>query len=306
MRHRALAFAILVVFTGCKKAATVEDKPAQGSGSDVAAAPHAPPDPPSAAAPAWKVESQPIELACGDKPLALPAPGTAAKPPVDRALGHGDAMTVCQDQASVAAACTCLAAAVDKWAGGISAPADCEVEQPSDPSAQLVKVSSNPPDGSKKSGGQAFVLIAKHAATWSPAGVVESAADIDLAETPKATQRATIARFVSQPVADGNLYWIESRHETQERSMGDLDHDGTAQGTICVAPKTAATRPFCYKPLNLGTWTYSFTTAKAGDPSACTITAVTAFAVNLEPASATVRLVHGNDSEGLAGHYRLP
>src|SRR5437868_3744255 len=196
MRDRVLVLAILAVATGCKKA--VEEKPTQGSpGSGYGTvAPAAPAAPPAAAPPAWKLESQPIDLACGDKPLKLPPPG-AGKPPVDRALGRADAIGVCQDQVSVAAACACLAGAVDKWAGGISTPAECEVQKPSDPGAQLVEVSSNPPEGASRTGGEAFVLIVKHGATWSPAGVVEIAPDIDLAVTPKASQRATIARLES-------------------------------------------------------------------------------------------------------------
>lgn len=314
MRDRALGFAILAVVAGCKKAAPVDEKPGSGSGSgsQTAATPPAPPDAASTPAPAptWKLESQPVALACGDKPLTLPPPATT-KPPVDRALGRADAISVCQDQPSVAAACTCLAGAVDKWAGGISAPAECEVTKQSDPGAQLVDVTSNPPDGASKVGGEAFVLIVRRGATWSPAGVVETAADIDLSVTPKATQRATIARFESRPVADGTLYWIESRHETQEHSVGDLDQDGAAQGTICVAPGVSAVSgvsappAFCYKPLALATWTYSFTPEKAKDPGACTVASVATFGVTLEPGAATVRVTHGNDSEGQSGHYRL-
>jgi hypothetical protein len=304
MRERAFAFAMVAVLAGCKKAAPVEDKPAPGSGSAAATPPVAPPDAASATAPAWKLDSQPVELTCDDKPLKLPAPGTV-KPPVDRTLGRAGAIAVCQNQASVAAACSCLAASVDKWAGGISAPGECEVQKQSDPHAQLVKVSSNPPDGATKSGGETFVLIARRDATWSPAGIVEVAPDIDFSETPKATQKATIARFESRPLADGTLLWIESRHETQEHSAGDLDQDGAAQATICVVPGAAASPAFCYKPLALGSWVYSFTTAKAGDPSACSVSSAATFAVSLEPGSATVRLTHGSDSEGLAGHYRL-
>jgi len=166
-------------------------------------------------------------------------------------------------------------------------------------------VSSNPPDGATKSGGETFVLIAGRDAAWSPAGIIEVAPDIDFSVTPKATQKATIARFESRPLADGTLYWIESRHETQEHSMGELDQDGAAQGTICVAPGAAAAPAFCYKPLALASWTYSFTPAKGGDSSACSVSSATTFAVSLESGSATVRLTHGNDSEGLAGHYRL-
>lgn len=305
MKHRALALATLMFVVGCKKAATVDDKPLPGSGSGSATAPRPAPDGPVANAPAWKVESQLVALACGDKPLKLPPPVPAAKPAVERMLAHADAMTVCQDQASVAAACTCLAGAVDKWAGGLSAPAECEVQNQADPRAQLVMVSSNPADGATKSGGTAFLLVARHGAMWSAAGIVEIAPDVDLSETPKASRRATIAKFEPHPLAAATLYWIESQSETQEHSMGDLDHDGAAHGTICVAPDAATAAPFCYKPLSLATWTYSFTPAKADAPDACTIQGVTSFEVGLDATSATVRLVHGNDSEGMAGRYRL-
>jgi hypothetical protein len=305
MKHRALALATLVFVVGCKKAATVDDKPLPGSGSGSATAPRPVPDNPVAKAPAWKIESQPIALPCGDRPLKLPPPAAATKPAVDRVLAHADAMTVCQDQASVAAACTCLAGAVDKWAGGLSAPAECEVQTQADPRAQLVMVSSNPADGASKSGGSAFILVARHGAMWSAAGVVELAPDVDLAETPKASRRATVTKLEPHPLAAATLYWIESQSETQERSMGDLDRDGAAQGTICVAPNAGTAAPFCYKPISLGAWTYSFTPAKADAPDACTIQGATAFGVGLDATSATVRLLHGSDSEGMAGRYRL-
>jgi hypothetical protein len=302
MMYRWLALAGLVLVVGCKKTAPVEDKLAKGSGS--ASSSEAPAIDAAVAVPAWKVESQPVDLPCGDKPLALPAP-VAGKPAADRVLAHAEAMTVCQDQVSVAAACTCLAGSIDKWGAGLSAPAECEPEKPSDPRAQLVVVSSNPTDPSSKSGGEAHVLVARHGAAWSAIGVIETAPDVDLSETPKASHTAKITRFESHPLGDAALYWVESRNQAQEKSMGDLEYNGAAQATICVVPNAATAAGFCYAPIKLGAWEYAFTIAKADQADACSIRTAATFSAVLEASAVTVRLLHGTDSETTAGLYRL-
>lgn len=62
-------------------------------------------------------------------------------------------------------------------------------------------------------------------------GLIESAPDVDLSETPKASHTANIDRVQSHAIADGNVYWIDSHHEAQEKSMGDSERDGEAHGT---------------------------------------------------------------------------
>jgi hypothetical protein len=297
---RLLAIAVIAI--GCKKAAPVEVAPGSGSGSAVA--PIAPDAAVAIATPTWTLETKLIELPCGDRKLALPAPGPTTKP-AERPLERVPAMTACQDQPTIAAACTCLAASADKWTSGISMPAECEMQKEIDPHAQLVTVTSNPVEGSSKEGGRAFVLIARHGDKWSAVDEVESVADIDLSETPKMSGVASITSFETRTLADGTLYAIQSQTETHEHSMGDMDYDGSAQLTVCVSPNNPKLQPFCYKPLSLGSWSYSWTTTKKEAADACAVRSVAAFSVTLDATSTTVRLAHGVDREGTAGRYHL-
>jgi hypothetical protein len=299
MTLRWIALAALAC--SCKKAPAVDE--AAGSGSavtpSVGNAGSAVTPPP---APAWRIESHPLELACGDQPLALPAPASAT-PVADRPLARAVGIAPCHDQASVAAACACLAKAVDTWGPtlGLSATAGCEPASMSSPDAQVVEVRSQPADTAATSGGEAFVLVARHGTTWSPVAVIDAAPDVDLSQTPKASHRATIASLEARPIADGTMLWIESRSEVQERSMGDLDRDGEALGTICVVPSAASAAPFCYAPLRLGAWSYALTVADG----TCAIHNVATFAATIDATSATLRLVHGADADGVVGRYRL-
>ena len=297
MSHRWTAF-VLIVAVACKKPPG-GDKPTPGSdqaGSGSSTQPAAPPPPAS-----WKIDSQPVELMCGEKPLTLPAPA-AASPKGDRALPHADAIRTCQDQASVAAVCDCLTKSIKDWGGslGLSPAVQCEVQTPAQPDAQLVEVSSTPADDST-SGGEAFVFVAKHGATWSPVAVIEGAPDVDLSITPKASHTAKIDRVEAHAIASGSLYWIESHHEAQDKSMGESEREGEAHGTVCTVPTGAS--PWCGAPLVRGAWTYTYSLAKADQPDACTITKVSTYAATLDPTSVTVRLVHGSDEDGVAGRY---
>jgi hypothetical protein len=266
----------------------------------------APAGTPTAAAPAWKIESQPIELPCGDQPLALPPPAPGAEPAAARPLAPAPPIAACHDLASVAAVCSCLAAAPTGWAQGValSPAAECAATSFASPEAQIVEVRSHPADLAATAGGQAFVLVAKHGATWSALAVIDGASDVDLTTTPKLSQRAAITRFEQQPIAAGALVWIESRTESQERSMGDLDRDGAARGTICVLPAAAA--PSCFAPLEVGAWTYAFTVAKADSADACTAQKVVTYAATITAGAAELRVAHGADADRLAGRYRLP
>jgi hypothetical protein len=287
-------FAVALVIFGCKKTPPGE-QPSPGSSS--APVPIAI-DAAVVGAPTWTAKSQPIELACGNKPLTLPAPMPAPAPAADRTLSHDDGITQCHDQATVAAACACLAGSTGVWATSLrlSTSADCKpVSQNAD--AQIVEVTSQPADTDAKSGGNALVLVAKHGAKWSAVAVVDSEPDIDLSQTPRMTEHSGIAKFEAHPLVDGQLYWIVSQTETQDTSTGDVDHDGGMLGTICVAPTNPNTPAFCYTPLKLGAWTY------AAADSTCTITKLVTLSATLDATSATLRLDHGSDTDGLAGHY---
>lgn len=289
---------VLVVVLGCKKG-NGGDKhtPATGSGSGSGSQEVAPPPP------AWTIESQPVDLMCADKPLALPAPAGATAAPAPRALPHGDAIHACQDQASVAAVCDCLVKSIKDWGGdlGLSPAVECEPQPPANTDAQLVEVSSKPADDSSTSGGEAFVFVARHGATWSPVAVIEAAPDVDLSVTPKASHTATLDRVASHATTGGTLYWLESHHEAQDKDVGDTDHDGDAHGTVCLVPSSGA--PTCGKPLVLGTWSYAFSLPKADQPDACTIGKVSTFTATVDPTGVTLKLAHGPDSGGQAGRY---
>lgn len=300
MSRRWIVFG--VILAACKKGPG-GDKPAQGSsepsgsGSGSATQPVTPPPA------SWKIESQPVELMCGEKPLTLPAPA-AASAASDRVLPNADAIQGCQDQASVAAVCDCLATSIKTWGGtlGLSPTVQCEVQPPAHPDAQIVEVSSKVADDST-SGGEAFVFVAKHGTAWSPVAVIEGAPDVDLSVTPKASHTAKIDRVESHATATGNLYWIDSHHEAQDKSMGESERDGEAHGTLCRVETGAA--PSCGKPLRLGAWTYAYTLAKADQPDACTVTKASTYAATVEPTSVTVRLVHGSDEGAVAGRYTI-
>ncbi len=76
-------------------------------------------------------------------------------------------------------------------------------------------------------------------------------------------------------------------------------HDGArARHCVCVAPTNPNAPEFCDKPLELGKWTYTVTS-----DSTCTIAKLVTYTATLDGTSATLRLDHGSDTDGLAGHY---
>lgn len=297
---------ITVLLLGCKRAAPVEDHPVARSGSSGSAVIAPPPaiDAAVAAAPAWKLASQPVELTCGDSLLTLPAAVPPSKPPVDAALQPRAGLSVCKDQASVAAVCTCLADSIARWSTdlGLSPRGECTPDKEADANARLVKIRSLPEATDTTSPGEAYVLVARRGATWSAIEIVEVAVEIDLSETPKASERATISRFEAKPITDGTMYWIESRTDSQDKSMGELEISGEAQGLIC---RTTPTSAGCYPPLALGSWEYTFTVAKAGAADACAIQKIATFGVTLDASSANVQLLQGTQTDAIAGTYKL-
>jgi hypothetical protein len=279
---------LAVMLGGCKKAPSNKvpsDKSPEPQGSAVTGSATPPPA-------AWKLDSQPIQPMCGEKPLTLPAPtpGTAAKP--DRPLPHVDAIKACPDQTSVAATCDCLAKSIKAWGDtlDLSPEVECEPQAPANPDAQIVKVSSKPADETTTAGGEAFVFVAKRGQTWSPVAVIEGAPDVDLSITPHGSHSAKLDRVESH----GNLTWIESHHEAQDKDMGESDRDGEAHGTVCVT----GAAPWCGQLL-LGAWTYAFTPA-TGE---CTTSKVTTYTASLDDKSVTVHLDHGTDEAGASGRH---
>lgn len=252
----------------------------------------------AAAAPAWKLDSQPLDLACGMTAAATPA---QAPPPADRALAQAKPIAGCQDRPTVDDVCKCLAESVATWSSGLSAKATCEVAPQGNDRVHLVEVHSAP-DGEATAAGEAFVLVAAHGTAWSALGVVEAAPDVDLTTTPKAVHGTKIVAFETKPQADGALVWIQSRNQYTETGMGETDVNGAAQITICRVPSAAAQAPYCYSPVALATWEFTRTL----DSGACNVRSAAIFAASLESTGAlSVRLEHGADAASAAGHYHL-
>jgi hypothetical protein len=260
-------FAIaLVIAGGCSSktsAPTVETPPVADK-----------PPPPAAAA--WTIESTPITVDCGKLP---PPSGTLAP---EATLKRAAPMEVCQSEASVAAACTCLGTKLGPK------PGECKPRDEKGPSAQLVEISGD-------DGARALVLVGKRGATWTALGIVASAAGYD-PDTPKMSSRATVERFEAKPLADGTLYWIESQEHTQEKAVGDLDETGEVRGTICVIRNDNG---YCFEPIELGSW--DSTTSN----SACTLRHFAAVGARITANSVAVQLVHGVAPDKLAGKYKF-
>lgn len=282
---------LALVLIGCKKTPSADPPtpatPANGDHTTAAAGSGSASPPPAA----WALTSQPVQPMCGEQPLALPVPAAAPAPAKDRPLPRTPSIKACQDLASVAAACACLATSKE-WTAelGLSPTLQCEPQAPATPDAQLVMVSSKPADEATTAGGEAFVFVARRGQRWSPVAIVEAAPDVDLSVTPKASHTAKVDRVE----AHGSVTWIESHHEAQDKDMGESSRDGEAHGTVCVTGEA----PWCGR-LSLGTWTYAFTPAT----SACTTSKVATFAATVGARSVSLTLAHGPDDGGAAGHY---
>lgn len=266
-----------------------------------------PPAGSAAAPPAWKLESQPVELSCGPRPLQIPA-ATPSPDASERPLPRATPIAVCRDQPSVEAVCQCLAASVDKWAtrAGLSAPASCKPGPQASPSARLVELHSKPSDPDSLAAGTAFVLVAAHGAAWSAVNIVEAAPDVDLTETPKASHGASIDKLEIRPRPDATLVWVQSRNQESETDMGEQEVSGAAALTICVVPSAADQTAYCHEPIKLAVWEYTFTIAKAERDGACQVRDTAVWSASLESTGAlSVRLERGTDKKAAAGRYRL-
>ena len=299
MVMRTLWFlAVVVLVPSCKKPQPAADT-TSGSATPVAAAPNAAPQAP----PAWTATSHPIELSCGDSPLVLTAPQSAATPASERTLKHGDAIAQCHDQASIEATCDCLAKSIAAWGTTfqLAGPATCTPQPNAQPDAAVVQLQDNPADPDSKTGGTALVLVAKRGSSWSAISAIDAEGDIDLTQTPKLTESAKLVAFEAHPIASGSLYSIETRSETRQSDMGDHDIEGGVVETFCAIPRDAHAAATCYAPLNLGTWSYTWTPAK----TSCEISKLAIFAASFDATGVTMRLDHGSDADGIAGHYRF-
>jgi hypothetical protein len=168
-----------------------------------------------------------------------------------------------------------------------------------DATVAVVVVSTDPPETATKTGGRAIVLLARRGATWSAVASVDSVADIDHDATPKRSGKVRIDHVDVEPGLAGKLYVFQTRSWTSEHAAGETDADGTAQVTVCSVPRAPEAPAFCYRPLVLGTWSYTHD----DDSDTCTATTADFFTATISATSATVRLVHGKDAQAEAGRY---
>lgn len=308
-----VAIVVLLVACGGKKTAGSDDRSAPagatpaGSGSASSEPAGQPPAGSAAAVPAWKLESRPVALMCGSRPLSIPAAASPA-PASERALPRAQPIAACQDQPSVEAVCSCLTGSVEKWVTGtgLTAPVSCAPVPQLDPAARLVELHTTPSDPDSVAAGTAFVLVAAHGPAWSAVGVVEAAPDVDLTTTPRASHGASITSFEARPRPGATLVWIQSQNQYSETDMGEQQLTGAAQITICIVPTAAAQAPYCHAPIKLGGWDYTFTIAKADRPDACTLREAAVLSASLDSAgSLSVHLDRGTDKTAAAGRYHL-
>lgn len=296
---------VLLLLAACgRKTPAADDKPAVGSDPKPATA--APAGSAAAVAP-WKLDSQPVELSCGPRPLAMPA-ATVPAAAAERALPRAQAIPVCQDQTSIDVVCICLTGAADKWIAGtgLTAPVTCTAAPQGNATARLVELHSAPSDPGGVAAGTAYAVIAARGSQWSAVNIVEHAPDIDLTMTPKATHGAAIKKFETRPRADGTVLWIESSNQYSESAMGEQEVNGAAALTICVVPSAPGSSPYCHAPVKLGAWDYTFTFEKAGKDDACEVRKAGVLSASFDSAGAlTVQLDGGSDKTGTAGRYHL-
>lgn len=294
---------VIVVVTACSK------KPAEtgaGSAAPSAGSDHAGSG--GSAAPAWTLTSAPVELTCGNQPLALGKAAAAGAPADERSLPRSPVFAVCRAEASVEAACTCLAAQVAQWARGtgVTAPATCVPAPQGNSTVRLVEVSNVPDEDSDFAGGSAFVLLAARGAAWSAVGVVEVAPAVDLSMTPNGSHSATIIGLDTRAHDDEAWVWVQSENQYSETGMGEQEVTGTAAISICVVPAATAQPAYCYEPVKLAAWDYVFTIERAGEPNACKVRDAAVMSVRLDSTGAVViGLEAGVDKAGSAGRYRL-
>jgi hypothetical protein len=319
MTLRVMSWLVLTAIAGAcgNQPAPAETRNASGSSAAPAAkptpatpatpTPPAPtppaPTPPAPGAPSSLLESKPFVLTCGDQPLKLPPPAAMPAALVERPLAHDRPISVCRDQKSPEAVCTCLVRAIATWADGLHAPATCKpIVAYKAATAQLLEVRSEPADPESTAGGVTFVVAGMHGGKWSALDAIETAPELDLGVTPHASNDAAIDRFEIQPQPDATYFWIESRHETAETAMGEHTRSGEASTTLCVVPSAASAAPFCYASVPRSAWDYS--EAIIHPETGCTIRSVTSFTDQLAAGILTVKLTHGPDLKPV-GRFRL-
>jgi hypothetical protein len=249
----------------------------------------------------WQLQSKPVEVEC-PLPAATAAPAEAARP-----LARATPLTVCQQQASVEAACTCLASSLASWGAstGLEGAATCEGAEPHGTQAQLVIVRDTPAAPDATAAGTALVLLARRGTTWSALQVVDAAPDVDLGETPNAVHAATVRAYEERPDAAGTTIWVESQNQYSETDAGEEEVRGDAALTLCAIPAAATAPASCDARIALASWDYSITRARGDGEDQCQVRAGVGYRATLTSSGTlTLALERGKDDAARAGSYR--
>jgi hypothetical protein len=166
---------------------------------------------------------------------------TAAPPPLLTAVPDEVRLTrraaVC-GAASPVEVCACLAKDLAALGAGLDrGPGTCELEKVTSPSAHVATVfSTESRDGVVPA--ISAVVILRGAAGWAAYGVAETAAEIDLFETPQISDGIHVAALSEAGFGDARFAWIETT-TTEEDVAGDERYvDATSAVTICELGET--------------------------------------------------------------------
>jgi hypothetical protein len=225
-----------------------------------------------------------------------------------RALPKGELMKECQGQASIAAVCECLGNTAAFWgaSAGLGAGAFCEVTESRGKAGQLVSVWSRAGDLDSFSPGRVVVLVARIGSTWSALQVAESSDDVDHTETPQSTDVATVMGYEELPYRGGTMFWVQTKSENSEWSVGEQDVRGHAGLTLCSVPGDSMKgAPACLS-LPLAEWDFTLTPDRSGDNDRCEVRKATKYRVTLDSQGhATMLLEAGTDGKSAVGRYEF-
>jgi hypothetical protein len=215
-------------------------------------------------------------------------------------------MTECQGQSSLDEACRCLAKTAAKWGATPSSPsmAECRVMEPRGKEAQLVEVWAKAAESDSFIPGRSVVLVARNGETWSPLQVVEVSTDVDLDETPQATNTIKINKYEELPYRGGTLIWVQTQTQSSEWSTGEQELTGDAGLTLCSVASDQGTR--CSARLAIATWDFTLVPDRNGSQDKCQVREATSYRVALESSGAlAIVLGSGADTNALVGRYRF-
>lgn len=229
-----------------------------------------------------------------------------------RAVPRAERMKDCQDQASIEAACECLKKALAPEPGATSS---CKVTEPGTHAGErktksergkLVSVWSASAERDTLDSGETVVLLARRGATWSALQVVETAGEVDRAETPRTRNETELRHYEELPFRGGTLFWVQTATEETDVAAGDQFVEGTAGLTLCAVPGDgAAGEPWCAR-LQLGEWGYSDPAFSEEGEQRCQVRVMTRYRVTLDGnGEGAMTLDSGLDALNLVGRFRL-